>query len=107
MPAMRPISSSAMREVSSSVRVSRDSGTAARSVVTRRQCLTPSAGSLRATRRPACSCQRARLEALAGLIEVMGEERGVRSGRIGPWIVSKARAMAAWVPRRRSRSWVR
>jgi len=48
-----------MREVSSRISVSRDSGPAARSVVTRRQCLTPSAGSLRPTRRLACSCLRA------------------------------------------------
>ena len=85
-----------MREVSSSIRVSRDSGTAARSVVTRRQCLAPSAGSLRATRRPACSCQRA-----ASRCSPASSKWWARSaacvGAAGPWIASKARAMAAWV----------
>ena len=88
-----------MREVSSSIRVSRDSGTAARSCVTLRQCLAPSAGSLRATRRPACSCQRAASRCSPRLLEVMGEERGVRRGRR---IRGSRAALARW--RRASRA---
>src|SRR5262249_54417498 len=78
---MRPISSSAMREVSSSIRVSRDSGTAARSVVTRRQCLAPSAGGGGGGAPPRLLVPASGLQALAGLVEMVSEEGRARRGR--------------------------
>ena len=91
-----------MREVSSSIRVSglRNGGESgdptAVSHPIRRVTACDAAARLLV---PAC-----RLEALAGLIEVMGEERGVAAA--GPWI---EQGLARWrrVPRRRSRSCVR
>src|SRR4030095_17018924 len=66
----------------------------------------PPPGPLRARPRPPCSCQRA-ASRLSPASSKWCARRAACAAAAGPWMVSKARAMAAGVPRRRSTSWVR